>query len=77
MRYKKYEMKEHIRETLEYAEARRLLLQRAAIRAEIKRINAELRKLQYLSPDAVRVAKTDAEESTPGMPDKSTGSSDT
>ncbi len=69
MRYKKHEMNESVRNTLEYAEARVLLLQKAVLRAEMKRINSEIKKLQYLSPDAVETAKSDAEQNQQDIPD--------
>lgn len=61
--YKKYGMIENIRKTLEYDEARVLVLRKAALRAEIREINNALKKLRYLSSAAVTLAKMDVEQS--------------
>lgn len=57
---KQNEIQEIIRNTLEYHEARALVAQRDALRTELKRINAELKQVQRLSPEAVELAKTDS-----------------
>ncbi len=67
---KKYETNESVRETLEYDEARVLFLRKAALRAEIQEISYALKKLRYLSTEAVTLAKTDVEQSMRDSPDE-------
>jgi hypothetical protein len=50
-----------VRNTLEYYEARAILAEKAKLRAEMARINAELKHIRRLSPDAVGLAKSDSE----------------
>jgi hypothetical protein len=50
-----------VRNTLEYQEARTILVEQAKARAELKRINAELKQVRRLSPAAVALAKIDSE----------------
>jgi hypothetical protein len=51
-----------VRNTLEYHEALTILAEKAKLRAEVARINAELRQLRRLSPEAVELAKTDSQD---------------
>jgi len=70
-------MNESARETLEYDEARVLCLRKAALRAEIQEINYALKKLRYLSAQAVALAKTDVEQSMRDSLDKKPHLADT
>jgi hypothetical protein len=51
-----------IRDTLEYAEARKLLAEKARVKQRLTNLNTELRLLQCLSPEAVALAKRDVRE---------------
>jgi hypothetical protein len=51
-----------IRDTLEYAEARKLLAEKARVKQRLTNLNTELRLLQCLSPEAVALAKMDVRE---------------
>lgn len=51
-----------IRDTLEYAEARTLLAERAVVKQRLSNLNAELRLLRRLSPEAVELAQMDVEK---------------
>ena len=51
-----------IRDTLEYAEARTLLAERAVVKQRLSQLNAELRHLRCLLPEAVELARMDVEE---------------
>lgn len=50
-----------VRNTFEYHEALAILAQQAKLRAEMARINTELKQVRRLSPDALALAKTDTE----------------
>lgn len=48
-----------VRDTLEYAEARTLFAEKLALKKYLKNLNADLKLLQRLSPEAVQLAKID------------------
>jgi hypothetical protein len=50
------------RDTLEYAEARTVLAQKAVLKRHLRNLNVELKLLRHLSPEAVHLAKADAGE---------------
>jgi hypothetical protein len=51
-----------IRDTLEYAEARKLLAEKARVNQRLTNLNTELRLLRRLLPEAVALAKMDVGE---------------
>ena len=51
-----------VRDTLEYAEARTLLAQKASLKRYLRNLNIELKLLRRLSPDAVDLAEMDVDE---------------
>lgn len=51
-----------VRDTLEYAEARTVLAQKAALKRYLRNLNIELKLLRRLSSEAVYLAKMDVGE---------------
>jgi hypothetical protein len=51
-----------VRDTLEYAEARTLLAQKASLKRYLRSLNIELKLLRRLSPEAVDLAEMDVGE---------------
>jgi chromatin segregation and condensation protein Rec8/ScpA/Scc1 (kleisin family) len=58
-----------VRRTLEYQEARALLLELAELEEERARIRSERKKLRTFFPEVIRLAKSDVRHSSENDPD--------
>jgi hypothetical protein len=67
----KEEFENIVRRTLEYQEARALLLELAELQEERARIRSELKKLRTFFPEVIRLAKSDVRHSSENDPDGS------